>query len=98
MEDDMTDELPDEQTQRNVTLQHIIDDLAARGLDRPVDELAERLVAALDEHGLPVMPPTWVRAVAESAASGNPYVVSPHTAKQPGFPTPETPAPGYGIP
>ncbi len=95
----MTDTAPEAgaQTERSLTLQHVIDDLVATGPNHTVEELAARLVATLRERGLPAMPQAWIEAVAESAAAGNPYVVSRVTAEHEDVPAPATPTPPYGI-
>lgn len=69
-------------------LQQIIDDLVESGTGERPAELISRLAAAIHAAGLPDMPPNWLAAVADSAAAGNPYVVSPETTRYEPVPPP----------
>lgn len=74
----------------DVRLQRIIDDLVRTAAGAGPLALAERLGAAIGAAGLPAMPANWIDAVADSAAAGNPYVVSPETTRYEPVPPPAT--------
>lgn len=97
MSDSDTAREPSDDIRRAAALQRIIDELVADGPNHSAEELAARLVATLRDRGLPVMPKPWIHAVAESAAAGNPYVLSQVTAQTQDVPPPATPTPPYGI-
>lgn len=97
MSDSDTAREPSDDIRRTAALQRLIDELVADGPNHSAAELAARLVATLRDRGLPVMPQPWIHAVAESAAAGNPYVVSQVTAQTQDVPPPAMPAPPYGI-
>lgn len=77
----------------DIALQRIIDDLVETGRGELPGVLAERLDAAIADAGLDPMPERWVAAVADSAAAGNPYVVSPETTRFEPVPPPATDRP-----
>lgn len=66
---------------RDLVRQEIIDFLAARAKVRSPGEVVTDLLHELGRNDLPSMPLPWVRAVAESAAVGNAYVISPLTRR-----------------
>jgi phage-related baseplate assembly protein len=88
---------PTQPADRNDDLQRIIDQLARTGKGRPVADLLADLEARLQEAGLRPMPDSWLQAVAESAAAGNPYVLSKETRRHTSVPPAQTPAPPYGV-
>lgn len=95
-EQDFSQAEPEAQQSRDVMLQHIVNDLAATGKGRSVPTLAEELQAALEGAGLGHLPKTWIDAVAQAAAGGNPYVVSAHTAQHVRMPEPESTETSFG--
>lgn len=83
--------------ERDTALQRIIDHLAVSGEGRPLQDLVTELEQEMARQGLPALPGTWVRAVASSAAEGNPYVVSTITAQRADVPRPDTPNRPYSV-
>lgn len=88
---------PNSHAETDAAVQRVIDELVASGRGHAVDQLAGRLVETLRVRNLPEMPAPWVRAVAESAAAGNPYVLSPGAARTEDPPAPTTRSSPYGI-
>jgi len=83
--------------ERDTALQRIIDHLAVSGEGRPLQDLVTELEQQIARQGLPALPDKWVRAVASSAAEGNPYVVSSITAQRDEIPRPDTPNSPYSV-
>jgi hypothetical protein len=60
-------------------------------------ELYVELQRRLDEAELEGMPEQWIRAVAQTAAAGNPYICSPLSADRADTPQPAERQEAYGV-
>jgi hypothetical protein len=78
-------------------VQRIIDALVRRAPELSLDELYVELQRRLDEAELAGMPEPWIRAVAQTAAAGNPYICSPLSAKDHDVPKPAESQEAYGV-
>ncbi|HET8599116.1 MAG TPA: hypothetical protein VFL99_02235 [Segeticoccus sp.] len=70
--------MTDEQTQ--MELQRVIDAVVTRCQGWPVSEIKAALAKGLTDIGHPAQSESWLRAVAEEAADGHPYIVGTRTA------------------
>ncbi len=70
------DEQLEHREEREVELQHVLDDLAGECAGRPLPEVRAELERRLAAHGFQPQPARWVDAVASAAARGERYVVS----------------------
>jgi hypothetical protein len=83
--------------ERDIRVQRVINALVRRAPDLSLDEAYRELERGLADAGLPGMPEHWIRAVAQTAAAGNPYVCSPLSAKESEVPKPAEQQEAYGV-